>query len=110
MNTNDLRNKVDRLLDIRREMMELTDEAMTLVRQAKKELPHADAERDRRTWFANLQTALSNDTGWLGREHSLEDAIRGLEEDLGPFECPNCQCLKPAEKFDDDHEFCLDCI
>lgn len=67
---------IDELKEIQERILSCKDEAMSLLKEAK---GRRHVDYDRRTWFANIELAVINDTQWLGKNsHTLQDAINAL--------------------------------
>ena len=71
------KENLERLDEIKDEMLELVNEALDLVRATD------DNEEDhaKRTWYASIVCALTDDHEWCDRSHTLEDTVVSLEMD-----------------------------
>lgn len=68
---------VERLSEIKGEMLELLDEALDLIRNMSAD----EYKRARAYWYAHIKGALTRDHEYLGGSmETMEDAIEALEE------------------------------
>ena len=76
----ELADAIYELGEIQYEILELAQRALGIVQQ---HLPHS-GDLSYRTWFANIQMAMMNESQWIGGcRFTLEDAIKSAEEEIG---------------------------
>jgi len=77
---------VERLKEIQESIYELLDEALNTIRMAGSRTTY---ERSRAYWFAHAQSAITHEGEFVNTyDYTLTDAIKELEQEMGPEEEP----------------------
>jgi tRNA(Ile2) C34 agmatinyltransferase TiaS len=93
-----------RLSEIRTEVLELLEEAKTIIKQ---DGTSHDWERAKAYWWGHTATAMGSEEYFTQYETTILNTIRDIAKDE-PI-CPSCGSMEYSEVMDDEGEECYEC-